>query len=180
VTDREAAGGSESDERDARDQERAEDSEEDGMFFRPVKRVRSGAYRLRLSPDERNLLRDLPVQLKLLLGRSDDPALERLFPPAYTDDPENEAEYRRLMGADLLEGRKAALATMAATVDATQLDEAQMAAWLSSLNDLRLVLGTQLGVTEDDEPQATPIHQVYYYLTMLEDAVISALASQYD
>jgi hypothetical protein len=69
---------------------------------------------------------------------------------------------------------------MAETIDATELDEEQVTAWLSSLNDLRLVIGTQLDVQEDEQPGDTPIHQVYYYLTMLEDAVINALSSQYD
>ncbi len=150
------------------------------MFFRPVKRVRSGVYKLRLSSGERELLRDLPNQLKDLLGQSDEPSLKRLFPPAYLDDADGEAEYRRLMGEDLLQGRQAALDIMAATVDATELDEQQITAWLSSLNDLRLVLGTQLDVQEDDEPQNSPVHHVYYYLTMLEDAVVTAMSSQYD
>jgi hypothetical protein len=150
------------------------------MFYRPVKRVRGGVYKLRLSPEERDLLRDLPNQLKNLLAETDEPALKRLFPPAYIDDPEGEAEYRRLVGSDLLQGRQASLDTMAASIDATELDEQQITAWLSSLNDLRLVIGTQLDVQEDDEPMDTPIHQVYYYLSMLEEAVISALASQYD
>ncbi len=150
------------------------------MFRRPVKRLRSGRYELRLSSQERDLLRDLPRQLKDLMAQTDDPALKRLFPPAYIDDREKESEYRRLVGDDLLQGRQAALDTMAATVDATELDEAQITAWLSSLNDLRLVLGTQLDIQEDEALSSTPIHQVYYYLTMLEDAVISALSSQYD
>ncbi len=150
------------------------------MWFRPVKRLRAGHYKLRLSPEERDLLRDLPNQMKELLAETDEPSLRRLFPPAYVDDREGEAEYRRLVGEDLLRGRQAALDIMATTIDATELDEEQMTAWLSSLNDLRLVIGTQLDVSEDDPPMDTPIHQVYYYLSMLEEAVITALASQFD
>jgi hypothetical protein len=150
------------------------------VFRRPVKRLRSGRFQLRLSPEERELLRGLPGQLKELLADTDEPSLRRLFPPAYIDDTEGEAEYRRLVGDDLLQGRQAALDIMAETIDATELDEEQVTAWLSCLNDLRLVIGTQLDVQEDEEPLATPIHQVYYYLTMLEDAVINALSSQYD
>jgi hypothetical protein len=150
------------------------------MWMRPVKRVRGGQYKLRLSADERELLRDLPNQLKELLAETDEPALRRLFPPAYIDDAEGEAEYRRLVGDDLLQGRQAALDTMAATIDATELDESQLTAWLSCLNDLRLVIGTQLDVQEDDPLIDTPIHRVYYYLSMLEESVILALASQFD
>jgi hypothetical protein len=154
--------------------------DEDDMWFRPVRRVRPGQYKLRLSSMERELLRDLPNQLKQLLAQTDDPALRRLFPPAYIDDAEGESEYRRLVGDDLLQGRQAALDIMAATIDATALNEEQITAWLSSLNDLRLVIGTQLDVSEDEEPGTTPVHQVYYYLSMLEEAVIAALASQFD
>ena len=150
------------------------------MLRRPVKRDRSGHYQLRLSPPERDLLRTLPEQLKALLKEGDDPGLKRLFPPAYIDDREGEAEYRRLMGDDLLEGRMAALDVMSATIDATELDEQQLNAWLSALNDFRLFLGTQLDVSEDEIPLDTPLHQLYHYLTALQDAVISALASQYD
>jgi hypothetical protein len=158
----------------------SDDEDMEARWFRPVRRIRGGRYKLRLSPEERDLLRDLPNQLKELLGQTEEPALKRLFPPAYIDDPEGEKEYRRLVGDDLLQGRQAALDTMAATIDATELDEEQLTAWLSSLNDLRLVIGTQLDVSEDDPPMETPIHQVYYYLSMLEEAVVSALASQYD
>ncbi|HEX3541109.1 MAG TPA: DUF2017 family protein [Acidimicrobiales bacterium] len=152
------------------------------IFFRrsPVRRVRAGVYQVNLSAEERRLLRDLPRQLRDLLAQTDDPALRRLFPPAYVDDPEGEAEYRRLMGDDLLQGRQAALETMAASIDQPELDEEQVTAWLSSLNDLRLVLGTQLDIQEDDDPQNTPAHQLYYYLTMLEDSVIVAMASQFE
>jgi hypothetical protein len=149
------------------------------MFRRPVRRLRSGRYEIKLSPQERDLLRDLPRQLKDLLAQPDEPSLKRLFPPAYIDDEKKETEYRRLVGDDLLEGRKAALDIMAATVDATELDEEQVTAWLSSLNDIRLVLGTQLDIAEDDHPVDTPIHHVYYYLTTLQDYVISALSSQF-
>jgi len=61
-----------------------------------IRRTRSGAFELRLPAGERELLRSLPSQLRSVL-RSDDPALERLFPPAYADDPGQEQEYRELV-----------------------------------------------------------------------------------
>jgi hypothetical protein len=148
-----------------------------------VDRRRDGRYRLRLSADERNLLRTLPAQLLAILG-TDDPALRRLAPPAYQDDPEREAEYRRLVGDDLLEQRREALRVMADTVDAESLGPEEMAAWLGALNDLRLVLGTRLDVTEelyeegvsDDDPRA-PAFALFGYLGWLEEQVVEALAA---
>jgi hypothetical protein len=137
--------------------------------------MRSGRFQLRLSGDERDLLRSLPDQLKDLLEEND-PSLRRLFPPAYENDPERDAEYQRLMREDLVERRRLALDTMARTVDAPDLSEEELTGWLGALNDFRLVLGTQLDVTEDDPLIDTPEHALYHYLTYLEDSVVSALA----
>jgi Domain of unknown function (DUF2017) len=147
------------------------------MLRRPVKRTRSGRFQLNLSAAEREVLRSLPAQLKELLG-TDDPSLRRLFPPAYPDDPARDAEYQRLVRDDLIAGRTAALDVMAATVDATELDTEQLTGWLSALNDLRLVLGTQLDVNEDDVVGGggTPLEELYGYLSQLEQMVVEALA----
>src|SRR5205823_1081916 len=51
---------------------------------RRVVRTRKGDFELRLPAGERDILRSLPGQLRELLT-TDDPALERLFPPAYKD-----------------------------------------------------------------------------------------------
>lgn len=131
------------------------------------------------------MLRSLPAQLRELLG-SDDPALFRLAPPAYAspDDEELESEYRRLMGDDLLESHKASLDVMETTVDRERLTEDELHGWLGALNDLRLVLGTRLDVTEDLDVGAVaahdprqPVFALYHYLTWLQDEAVSALSS---
>jgi hypothetical protein len=143
-----------------------------------------GRFRLRLTSEERDLLRSLPAQLRELLG-SEDPSLRRLHPPAYEDDPEREAEYRQMVGDDLLRDRRAALEVMESTIDADTLDRDQLGAWLGSINDLRLVLGTRLEVTEelyeeglpDDDPRA-PAFALYGYLGWLEEHLVDALAGE--
>jgi hypothetical protein len=137
-----------------------------------------------LTSEERDLLRSLPAQLRELLG-SDDPSLRRLHPPAYGDDPEREAEYRRMVRDDLLRDRREALDVMESTIDADTLDRDQLGAWLGSINDLRLVLGTRLEVTEDlseegvpdDDPRA-PAFALYGYLGWLEEQLVDALARE--
>ena len=148
-----------------------------------VQRGPDGQYLLQLSEEERDLLRGLPGQLRELLGSSD-PSLRRLSPPAHPDDPRSEAQYRELVGEDLESQRRRALETMEATIDAEVLDEDQISAWLTSLNDLRLVLGTRLDVTEElyehGIPERDPRAQafaVYFYLGWLEEQVVAALAS---
>jgi hypothetical protein len=148
---------------------------------RRVRRTRRGGFELRLPPLERNLLRSLPSQLRELLD-ANDPAVKRLFPVAHPDDPELEAEYREMVRDELTMGRLSALRVMEATLEAERLDEEQLTAWLGALNDLRLVVGTQLDVSEemeavpDDDP-AAPLQALYDYLTWLQDQVITALAA---
>jgi hypothetical protein len=145
------------------------------LLHRPVKRTLSGRFRLRLSAGERDVLRALPEQLRDLLDE-DNPSLRRLFPPAFEDDPERNAEYNRLMREDLVERHRHALDTMARTVDANELTEEELTAWLGSLNDFRLVLGTTLGVTEEDMTSEDPEYALYHYLSYLEESVVTALA----
>lgn len=147
-----------------------------------IERREDGTYRLRLGDDERALLAELPAQLRELLG-GDDPSLTRLFPPAYTDDEAGNDEYRRLMRAELRDGKLAALDVLARTASADSLDEEQLTAWLGALESLRLVLGTQLDVTETtfvedletDDPQA-PLLALYAYLSWLQEQAVDALS----
>lgn len=147
-----------------------------------IERTREGDFRLRLPRAERELLRRLPAGLRELLAAAPaHPDLRRLFPPAYEDETD-EAEYRRLMHADLVEGRRQALRVLEASVDNERLslDEAQ--AWLTALNDLRLVLGTRLDVSEETllhgfdsrEPRAPPL-ALYAYLSGLQEEFVAAI-----
>lgn len=153
------------------------------MSPRRIRRERDGSFGLNLPAEERDVLRALPGQLRKLLG-TDDPSLARLFPPAYADDPEADDEYRALVRGDLLDGKLAALRVIEATVDADRLDEAQLAAWLDALESLRLVLGTQLDVTEetyahdvDPAHPLAPALALYGYLSWLQEQAVEALAA---
>jgi len=146
-----------------------------------VRRTRRGEFELRLPPEERSLLRALPQQLRELLS-SDDPALERLFPPAYPEDSDLQSEYEQLVRGDLLEQRLSSVDVMEQTIGASRVSEEQLLAWLSALNDLRLILGTKLGATEDLDPEdiaeddpSAPSDALYYYLGWLEEQVVEAL-----
>jgi Domain of unknown function (DUF2017) len=147
-----------------------------------IERTREGDFRLRLPPAERELLRRLPAELRELLAADPaDPDLRRLFPPAYEDDAD-EAEYRRLMRADLVEGRRQALRVLQETIDNDRLSLEEAEAWLTALNDLRLVLGTRLNVSEDTllhwldprEPRAREL-ALYAYLSGLQEELVAAL-----
>jgi hypothetical protein len=152
-------------------------------FTRRIKRTRSGVFELRLSPEERDVLRGLPAQMRdaLELGNND-PAVARLNPSACLDDAEVDAEYQQMMAGDLNTGRLQALDAFEATVDATRLDEDEALAWMRAINDVRLLLGTRLDVSEDpgkrhvdaDDPRA-PGFALYDYLSLLTQELVEAL-----
>ena len=147
-----------------------------------VARTRRGTYDLHLPAAERALLVNLVDQLRELLSlTTDDPAVRRLFPTAYHEDAERDREYQQLVRDELLERRLAALATVEETTFLDEVTEEQLSGWLTALNDLRLVLGTRLDVSEDDgeleedDPNA-PALAVYGYLGFLLSEVVEALA----
>lgn len=151
----------------------------------PIKRVRRGGFELRLEPKERDILRGLPDQLRRLIENEDptsDPAMARLYPPAYEDDPIRNLEFEQIAGDDLTSQRLASISVMEGSIDAERLTEVQLLAWLGVMNDLRLVLGTRLEITEEttendfarDDPRSATF-AVYAYLTWLVDAIVRVL-----
>ena len=146
-----------------------------------VRRRGEGRYQVRLRPNERVLVADLVGQLReQLLASTDDPAVRRLFPPAYPNDAERDAGYQVLTRDELLEHRLSALDVVERTLDGNELDHEDMTAWMGTLNALRLVLGTRLDVDEDlpdldrADPMA-PAYAVYEYLGWLLSQVIDVL-----
>jgi hypothetical protein len=144
---------------------------------------RDGGAILLLGPMERQLLGELLDRLDDRLG-TDDPTTVRLFPPAHQHDPDAEAEYRALVGEDLLDGRRDSLAVVRETLDAPTLDAAQVSSWLGVINDLRLVLGTELDVTPetpDDPPdEDDPAYRLwveYLYLTWIEGQLVEVASA---
>ena len=146
-----------------------------------VRRARDGTFQLRMSDDERDLIASLAGQLRDLLVSDETEGLERLFPPGYANDPDREQEYQQLTHDELLTKRLASVDIVEQTVTETSLDENQLNAWMGAVNDLRLVLGTRLDVTEDmddialDDPRAGAF-AVYHYLTHLLAEIVSSLA----
>ena len=151
------------------------------MLFHRQIRGEGDRVRLSLNQGEQFLLRDLLDQLEPLLADPDDPALRRLFPPAYSDD-ESDEQYRSLVRDQLVSGRAKALATVRATLGSKTIDLEQADEWLRVLNDLRLVLGTRLDVSEEidyegidvDEPRGRDL-AVYGYLAWLQEQLVDAL-----
>lgn len=130
----------------------------------------------------------------------DDPVLKRLFPSAYRGDDEAAAEFRRFTEGSLRDGKARAAATIIDTLEEAglppepgeeeltidvELDEDTAQVWMRSFTDLRLALGTRLGVEEGDEdrwyalPEEDPraqAHHVYEWLGYLQETLILSLS----
>lgn len=152
----------------------------------PVQRTGPGRFVVRLSERERDAVRRFTSQLRALLtseSPSSDPAVARLFPPALPDDDVlGNLEYEQQHGDELLLGKLDALDTVDRTLDERELTEDELMAWLGSLNSIRLVVGTRLGVTEETtekdfagDEEGREMFSLYGYLTWLEGWVIQAL-----
>ena len=118
----------------------------------------------------------------------EDPALARLLPDAYRDDPEAAAEFRRYTETGLRDRKRAAARAVLRSLEGggktITADREQAFAWLTALNDVRLALGTRLDVTEDwdelveelddDDPRLLGF-EVYDFLTGMQELLVRAL-----
>ena len=162
---------------------------------------RRGVVRVSLDEVEIGLLRTLFADLAdALRGMSDDdPVRRRMFPVGYRDDPEAAGEYRDLTESALLEQRQSRIAQATAELPPTageiSLDPEAATRWLTVLNDLRLAIGTRIGIDADtslddqlaDDDLADAAHDtpdvaadraaraVYVWLTALLDRLVEAV-----
>ena len=128
---------------------------------RGINRRRDGSYRVRLPAEERDILAALPGPLREALDAGE-PTLYRWFPP---------------------DGKRAALSELERTAHAESLTEEELRTWLGGLESLRLVLGTQLDVSEESygpldrkDPDA-PRLALYHWLSWLQEEVVQALSA---
>lgn len=130
----------------------------------------------------------------------EDPVLARLFPTAYPEDDEAASDFRRFTESTLRDGKARAAVTIIDTLEEAglppsgpgdditidvELDGPTARTWVRCFTDLRLALGTRLGVEEgdedyweslpDDDPRAQ-MHHVYDWLGYLQETLVGAMA----
>ena len=132
-----------------------------------------------LADHERRMLESLPGQLRELLT-TDDPSLRRLFPVAYLHDDERNDEYQRLMRDELLTSRLVAAEVLEKNAYAKEISTDDLVLWMNTANSIRLVIGTQLDVSEadlgiDDDDPRYPAYEVYGWLGYLVEFAVRAL-----
>ena len=166
------------------------------------RRRRDGTVVVSLTEAETQLLGELPEQLRALYAAgTGDAARDRLFPRAYLDPTEEDAEaqWNALVVPELVRERLDGLAAVLRTVDGATVvrtagDHEQtevtlgpddLNLWLGVLNDARLTLGARLEITDDsnhadewglspDDP-ATPARATYLWLTALQGLLVDTM-----
>ena len=99
-----------------------------------------------------------------------------------------ESEYQRLMRDELVASRLSAINAVDALLvepgRKVSFDEEQLVSFMQAVNAVRLVLGTLLDVSEDDDdgadeatgPVNAPEYQLYRYLSWILDSAVHALS----
>jgi hypothetical protein len=118
-----------------------------------------------------------------------DPVVARLLPDAYQDDPEKAGEFRKYTESSLREAKKYFAQTLLETLPPEggkiRLTGDQARDWLRALNDIRLMFGVRLEVTEEFEEQLAaldpqdprlPAFEVYGWLGAVQESLVHALA----
>lgn len=118
-----------------------------------------------LTQSEEATLLAVPDALKSALTEPDAArkVVDRLFPVAHLDDPEEEAAHRRLLGSSLFEERRESLEEFRRTLDRRQrrrrnlrlftvvpLAAQEVRLWIHVINDFRILLGTQLDIRDNE------------------------------
>lgn len=117
-----------------------------------------------------------------------DPAVARLFPDAYQGDDEAAAEFRRFTQRSMrdvkLHNAEVLLASLERAEVRLSLSPVEAQAWLTALNDVRLVMASRLGIeTEEDaaladDDEDSYEHFLYTLLGALQGTLVDALAGQ--
>jgi hypothetical protein len=165
---------------------------------------RADGLRCTMLADEADLLASIGRQVlglhRAVVDRraaEDDPAMARLYPPAYAD-PEDAAEFRRLASVDIAAQRIRSMIRMVADLESALpievdgdevellVDDDGADAWLRALQDVRLVLHVRTSqradelhpdVTEEDLEQ---FRDVAEWVGFVQGTMLEALDARID
>lgn len=142
-----------------------------------------GGFTLETYEWQRRMLANLISSLRDLLLEGSSPMLRRLYPTAYPSDPDANAAYEQLVHDQLLEQKLAALDTVETSMTRTRLSEDELVQWMNAVNSLRLVIGTRLDISEDDDPLEVadddpdrPLWVSYELLTQMLALIVDVLS----
>ena len=125
----------------------------------------------------------------------DNPVARRLLPDGYLDDPIAATEFRRYTDDSLRASKLADAEVMKAGLEAAaddpngqiEIELVEADHWVRAMNDLRLALGVELGITNESQGQPDPSQldeqmsgraMLYDFLTWWQDGLVIALMGE--
>lgn len=178
-------------------------------------RARLGRFTATFDAAEAALLADLVDQVRTLLAQRratapddvlagitglalgpstapEDPAVARLLPAFHRDDAELSAGLRMLREPEVIAAKDDAAVTLLDTLPrgggTVRLAETTARSWLVALNDLRLVFGVRLNITDDQaEPAAASadprgseyaMYLTYRWLSGIQESLTAAILGE--
>ena len=156
-----------------------------------VRKKEDGVVTVSLGLEEGLILKTLPDRLRKLLKDPDfsDRVIQRLFPIAYSDKLK-EKEYRRLLGDDLVQrklesvdlfDRSLAGAKVCEEGVDVDISPEEFEYWLGFVNDVRLMLGIELDIRDDNwgvrfDPEHPRVDDLIllHFLSWLEEELLRA------
>ena len=124
-------------------------------------RRKKNHYQLVFLASQFEMLQALPIELRDVLEDMDgeSPAIQRLFPAASSDDQVNR-EFQELAAQDIRERKLENLVIFEGTLEKARHENVvklvfvkitaeEFEFWVGFLNDMRLLLGTDIGISDD-------------------------------
>ncbi len=142
-----------------------------------------GTFSITIPAQERQLLVQLVPQMRELIEQNDS-LTWRLFPNPYPEHEKAAEQYQELIGDELRQKHIAALDTVEQTLDEKRLTEDQMVSWMHAVNELRLVIGTRLEVSEETElddyvgDSERSLFATFSYLGYMLENIVTAISGE--
>jgi hypothetical protein len=128
------------------------------------------------------------VGIEPSVERPEDEVILRLFPDAYNDDEHAASDFRRFTERDLRQTKTNHAQTVQESLqrsgEKVVLSMALAPSWLGFLNDVRLALGSRMGIDDDFHDEAANLDEddpllamldVYDWLTYLQETLVQIL-----
>lgn len=123
-----------------------------------------------------------------------DPAVARLLPDLHRADPRLSAGMRMLREPEVIAAKDDAAVTLIRSLPpsggAVRLSETAARSWLVALNDVRLVFGVRLAITDDDVPPPAAsadrdgpdyaMYLTYRWMSTVQESLTDALLEAHD
>ena len=139
--------------------------------------LEDGTFRLEIPKWQIKIFKSLTQELNPIISERSNNLTSRLFPTAYQADTSANNEYELLTHKDLLQSHLDSLEALDELSSNAELFEETLIKIIQGVNILRLVLGTRLGIDDDDDANSSkankdhPDHNLWLTFHLLGEII---------